>query len=105
MDGKRLAPQEDTVDPIPGLPAAASPRALPSINRDHWGIEIMQRTKDVILGEVGITNGSDNALRNVFSLTSFARKISEPVSPSPIRAIKQFQDNKTALPPRFSSFR
>ncbi|PZR87578.1 MAG: hypothetical protein DLM68_08460 [Hyphomicrobiales bacterium] len=72
---------------------------MTSVNRDRWGIEIMQRNKDVILGEVGITNGSDNAPRNVFSLTSFARKIPEPVSPSPTRAIKQFQDNKPRSPP------
>ncbi|MGH6848353.1 MAG: hypothetical protein ACREC0_13230 [Methylocella sp.] len=37
-------------------------------------IEIMQRNKGVIRGEDGDTNGSDNAPRNVFSLTSFAGK-------------------------------
>ncbi|MGI8570877.1 MAG: hypothetical protein ACR2KT_18460 [Methylocella sp.] len=43
-------------------------------------LEIMQRSKDVILGEDGTTNRSDNAPRNVFSLASFVRKILKPVS-------------------------
>jgi hypothetical protein len=38
-----------------------------SVTRNHWGIEIMQRSKDLILGEGGDPNGSDTAPRNDFS--------------------------------------
>ena len=63
------------------LTAAVSPRALPSVNRDHWGIAIMQRNKEIILGADGYTTRGDNAPRDVFSLPSFARKIQKPVHP------------------------
>jgi len=72
----------------------ATPEELLAANRGHWGIEIMHRNKDVILGEDGYTNRSDNAPRNVFSLIGFALKILKSVSPSPTRAIEQFQDDK-----------
>jgi hypothetical protein len=56
----------------------------------------MQRSKDLILGEDGDTNGSDTAPRNDFSLTSFARQTLKPVSASPTRAIAHLA-NITAL--------
>jgi hypothetical protein len=54
----------------------------------------MHRNKDVILGEDGYTNRSDDAPRNIFSLIGFALKILKSVSPSPTRAIEQFQDDR-----------
>lgn len=73
----------------------ASPEYLLNLNRKHWGIEIMHRNKDVMLGEDGYTNRLDNAPRNVFSLTSFALKVMRSVSQSPTRAIEYFQDNRS----------
>ena len=73
----------------------ASPEYLLNLNRKHWGIEIMHRNKDVMLGEDGYTNRLDNAPRNVFSLTGFALKVLRCVSPSPTRAIEHFQDNRS----------
>ena len=70
------------------------PEALLSANRGHWGIEILHRNNDVILGEDGYTNRSDDAPRNIFSLIGFALKILKSVSPSPTRAIEQFQDDR-----------
>jgi hypothetical protein len=40
------------------------------------------------------SNRSDNAPRNIFSLIGFALKILKSVSPSPTRAIEQFQDDR-----------
>ncbi len=71
-----------------------APKALLCANRGHWGIEIMHRNKDVILGEDGYTNRNDNAPRNIFSLIGFALKILKSVSFSPTRAIEQFQDDR-----------
>lgn len=91
-------PEEEVVYLISSLPAAeATPEALLRVNREHWGIEIMHRDKDVILGEDGYTNRRDNAPRNVFSLLAFARKILKSVSPSTIRAIEYFQDDRSRL--------
>jgi predicted transposase YbfD/YdcC len=73
----------------------ASPEYLLNLNRRHWGIEIMHRNKDVMLGEDGYTNRLDNAPRNVFSLTGLALKVLRWVSPSPTRAIEHFQDNRS----------
>jgi predicted transposase YbfD/YdcC len=73
----------------------ASPEDLLNLNRKHWGIEIMHRNKDVMLGEDGYTNRLDNAPRNVFSLTGLALKVLRCVSPSPTRAIEHFQDNRS----------
>jgi predicted transposase YbfD/YdcC len=72
----------------------ASPEALLRANRGHWAIEIMHRNKDVIPGEDGYTNRSDNAPRNIFSIIGFALKILKSISPSPTRAIEQFQDDR-----------
>jgi predicted transposase YbfD/YdcC len=88
------APQHEVVHLISSLTAATSPQALLRINRDHWGIEIMHRNKDVILGEDGYTNRCDNAPRNIFSLTGFVLKILKSVSSSPTRAIERFQDDR-----------
>ena len=83
-------------------PLDASPEALLRANRGHWGIEIMHRNKDVTLGEDAYTNKSDNAPRNVFSLLGFVLKILKSVSPSPIRAIEQFQDDRNKVIALFS---
>ncbi|MGJ0531954.1 hypothetical protein [Methylocystis sp.] len=54
----------------------------------------MHRNKDVTLGEDGYTNRSDNAQQNIFSLTGFTLNILKSISPSPTRAIEQFQDDR-----------
>ena len=82
---------------------ATAPEALLCANRDHWGIEIMHRNKDVILGEDTYTNRSDNAPRNIFSLLGFALNILKSVSPSPTRAIEQFQDDRNKALRLFST--
>ena len=85
---------------LPEYPAASvrdycsGAYTLLASNRNHWGIEIMHRNKDVILGEDGYTNRCDNAPRNIFSLTAFVLKILKFVAHSPTRAIEHFQDNK-----------
>jgi hypothetical protein len=90
---------------ITSLPACeASPKAILQINRGHWGIEIMHRNKDVILGEDGYTNRFGNAPRNIFSLTGFVVKILKSVSPSPTRAMEPFQDDKNRAIRLFSDF-
>jgi hypothetical protein len=92
-NGEWQPPQHEVVLLISSL-SAASPQALLASNRNHWGIEIMHRNKDVILGEDGYTNRCDNAPRNIFSLTGFVLKILKLVAHSPTRAIEHFQDNK-----------
>lgn len=92
-NGEWQPPQHEVVHLISSL-SAASPQALLASNRNHWGIEIMHRNKDVILGEDGYTNRCDNAPRNIFSLTAFVLKILKFVAHSPTRAIEHFQDNK-----------
>jgi len=93
--GEWKDPEQEVVYLIASLPAGeAAPEALLCANRGHWGIEIMHRNKDVILGEDGYTNRNDNAPRNIFSLIGFALKILKSVSPSPTRAIEQFQDDR-----------
>lgn len=87
--------EKEVVYLIARLPEGeASPQALLSANRGHWGIEIMHRNKDVVLGEDGYTNRSDNAPQNIFSLIGFTLKILKAVSPSPTRAIERFQDDR-----------
>jgi hypothetical protein len=94
-NGRWKEPEEEVVYLIARFPGGeASPQALLNANRGHWGIEIMHRNKDVILGEDGYTNKSDEAPRNVFSLIGFALKILKSVSPSPTRAIERFQDDR-----------
>ncbi|HUW80869.1 MAG TPA: hypothetical protein VMV54_08280 [Acidocella sp.] len=73
----------------------ASPEDLLNLSRKNWGIEIMHRNKDVMLGEEGYTNQFDSAPRNVFSLTGLALKVLCCVSASPTRAIEHFQDNRS----------
>jgi len=83
-NGQWKEPEKEVVYLIARFPnGEASPEALLSANRGHWGIEIMHRNKDVILGEDGYTNRSDEAPRNIFSLIGFALKIAKSVSPSP----------------------
>jgi hypothetical protein len=94
-NGQWKAPEEEVAYLIARFPdGEASPEALLSANRGHWGMEIMHRNKDVILGEDAYTNRSDDAPRNIFSLIGFALKILKSVSPSPTRAIEQFQDDR-----------
>jgi predicted transposase YbfD/YdcC len=94
-NGEWKDPEEEVVYLIASLPAGeAAAEVLLCANRGHWGIEIMHRNKDVILGEDGYTNRSDNAPRNIFSLIGFALKILKSISPSPTRAIEQFQDDR-----------
>lgn len=94
-NGEWKNPEKEVVYLIASLPASeAAPEALLSANRGHWGVEIMHRNKDVILGEDGYTNRSDNAPRNIFSLIGFALKVLKSVSNSPTRAIERFQDDR-----------
>ncbi len=94
-NGRWKEPEQEVVYLIARPPAGqTAPEALLCVNRGHWGIEIMHRNKDVVLGEDGYTNRSDNAPRNVFSLLGFTLKILKSVSPSPTRAIEHFQDNR-----------
>lgn len=96
MKGVWQEPQQETAYLITSLTKdEASPEYLLNLNRKHWGIEIMHRNKDVMLGEDGYTNRFDNAPRNIFSLTGFALKVLRCVSPSPTRAIEHFQDNRS----------
>jgi hypothetical protein len=53
--------------------------------RGHWGIEIMHRNKDAILGEDCYNNRSGNAPRNIFSLIGIALNILKSAPPSPTR--------------------
>jgi ribonuclease BN (tRNA processing enzyme) len=75
-------------------PERASPAELLSLNRDHWGIEVMHRHKDFTLGEDGYTNRCDHAPRNISTMLAFALRILKTVSTSPTRAIEHFQDNR-----------
>jgi len=104
-NGQWHAPQEEIVYLITSLMACdASPKVLLQINRAHWGIEIMHRDKDVLLGEDSYTNRLDNAPRNIFSLTGFTLKILKSVSRSTTRAIEHFQDNRNRAVRLFSGF-
>jgi predicted transposase YbfD/YdcC len=103
-NGQWKDPDVEVVYLIASLTATATvPEALLCANRDHWGIEIMHRNKDVILGEDSYTNRSDNAPRNIFSLIGFALNILKSVSPSPTRAIEQFQDDRNRALRLFST--
>ena len=105
VGGTWQAPREEIIYLITSLTACdAAPKALLQINRDHWGVEIMHRDKDVILGEDGYTNRKGNAPRNVFSLTGFALKILKSVSRSTTRAIERFQDDRNRAVRLFSGF-
>lgn len=54
----------------------------------------MHRDKDVTLGEDAYTNRSNNAPRNIFTLTSAARTLLKKISRSPTRAIEMVQNNR-----------
>ena len=96
--GAWTPPEEEVAYLITSLSAAAAaPETLLRVNREHWGIEIMHRDKDVTLGEDGYANRSDNAPRNVFSLLAFALTILKSVAASPTRAIEYFQDDRSRL--------
>ena len=72
----------------------ATPQALLTFNRKHWGIEIMHRNKDVFLGEDGYTNRKGNAPHAIFILNNLVLAICASISPSPTQALEYFQDNK-----------
>ena len=94
-NGQWQAAQKEVVYLIARFPdGVVDPKMSLDVNRGHWGMEIMHRNKDVILGEDAYTNRSDEAARNIFSLIGFTLKILKAVSPSPIRAIESFQDNR-----------
>lgn len=80
----------------------ASPQDLLKLNRDHWGIEIMHRNKDVILGEDAYTNRKDNAPHAIFILNNLVLAILQTVSTSPTKAIEAFQDNRNKAVRLFS---
>ena len=103
--GKWLDPNVETIYLITSLPAnKTTAEELLKFNRNHWGIEIMHRDKDVILGEDAYTNRSDNAPQNVFTIICFARKILKSVSGSLTRAIELFQDDRNRAIKLFSGF-
>lgn len=70
------------------------PERILRLNRHHWRIEAMHRDKDVTLGEDSYTNRSNNAPRNIFTLTSAVRTLLKKISRSPTRAIEMVQDNR-----------
>jgi hypothetical protein len=88
-------PTEKIVYLITSLPMTeASPQDLLTLNRDHWGIEIMHRNKDVTLGEDTYTNRKDNAPHAIFILNNLVLAILQTISTSPTKAIEAFQDNR-----------
>jgi hypothetical protein len=52
----------------------------------------------------GYTKRSDNAPRNIFSLTGFVLKILKAFAPSPTRAIEHFHDDRNRAIRLFSGF-
>jgi hypothetical protein len=75
--------------------AAASPQALLTYNREHWGIENrLHRDKDMTLGEDAATNRKGHAPRNIASFNNLTLTILRSVNPSPRRALEHFQDDK-----------
>jgi hypothetical protein len=102
--GKWRKPQAETVHLIDLPDRRSLATGLAGVNRNHWGIEIMPRNKDVILGEDGYPNRCANAPRNIFSLAGFVPKILKSVSPSPTRAIEHFQEDRNRAARRLSDF-
>jgi hypothetical protein len=93
--GQWQPPQEEVVYLITSLAEAeAVPKDLLRFNRNHWGIEIMHRNKDVFLLEDWCTNRKDNAPHNMFILNNLTLAIGRTVSLSPLQAIEYFQDSK-----------
>ena len=91
--GRIVKRETETVYLITSL-AQPTPEYILRLNRKHWQIETMHRDKDVILGEDRYTNRSDNAPRNIFTLTSAARTLLKRISKSPTRAIETVQENR-----------
>ena len=91
--GRPVKRETETVYLITSL-AQPTPEYILRLNRKHWQIETMHRDKDVILGEDRYTNRSDNAPRNIFTLTSAARTLLKRISKSPTRAIETVQENR-----------
>ena len=63
-------------------------------NRKHWGIEILHRDKDVILGEDHYTNRLDHAPQNIFTLLSSVRTLLKRINKSPTGVIEMVQDKR-----------
>ena len=91
--GRPVKRETETVYLITSL-AQPTPEYILRLNRKHWQVETMHRDKDVILGEDRYTNRSDNAPRNIFTLTSAARTLLKRISKSPTRAIETVQENR-----------
>lgn len=72
----------------------ASPKDLLNFNRNHWGIEIMHRNKDVFLGEDSLTNRKDNAPHALFILNNLVLALLRTINPSPTKALEACQDNR-----------
>ena len=88
-------PKEEIAYLITSLSASeASPKDLLVFNRNHWGIEIMHRNKDVFLGEDQITSRKDNAPHALFILNNLVLALLKTVSPSPTKAIEALQDDR-----------
>ena len=91
--GKTVKTQTETAYLITSF-SKPTPQKVLKLNRNHWGIEIMHRDKDVTLGEDRYTNRSDDAPRNIFTLLSAARTMLKSVAKSPTRAIEIMQDRR-----------
>lgn len=93
--GKWQPETEETVYLITSLSAdKTSPQDLLKLNRDHWGIEIMHRNKDVFLLEDRYTNRKDNAPHVIFILNNLVLALCNTFSPSTTKALEYFQDNR-----------
>jgi hypothetical protein len=96
MNGKGLAPQAETVDPIPRLTAAVSPQAVER-HPQSWG----HREHAKEQGPHPRRGRRHEQQRH--RVASVARQTLEPVSVSPTRAIAHLA-NKTALSAGFPVF-
>ena len=95
--------KEETVYLITSLSAEeASPQDLLTLNRKHWGIEIMHRNKDVFLHEDGCTSRKNNAPHVIFVLHNLVLEICKSISSSPTKALEYFQDDKNRAVRLFS---
>lgn len=93
--GVRQPPAEEIAYLITSLAEAkATPQDLLTFNRNHWGIEIMHRNKDVFLREDAYTNRKDNAPHNIFILNNIVLALCKTLATSPTKAIEACQDNK-----------
>lgn len=80
----------------------ASPKELLALNRNHWGIEVEHRNKDVFLGEDQRTNRKDNAPSVLFVLNNLALSLLGTICHSPTKAIEACQNDRN-IPIRMCS--